>query len=135
MSRRIIEAIIIPEFKRGDYYGGLNKGADAIFNVLTGEFKEERTFETNDGFSLRTLLPFIMAAEALVEAVVLVAASEAAALEVVALLEDGNYPCTKPVTITALKKLAKLSRRKSKIKSISVVRKGPTPKTLFTVYF
>ena len=60
MSRRIIEGIIIPEFKTGDYYGGLNKGADAIFQVLTGEFKEERSFETNDGLSLRALLPFII---------------------------------------------------------------------------
>ena len=60
MSRRIIEAIIIPEFKAGDYYSGLNKGADAIFEVLTGEFKEERTFETNDSFPFRALLPVII---------------------------------------------------------------------------
>ncbi len=60
MSRRIIESIIIPEFKRGDYYSGLNKGADSIFQVLTGEFKEDRTFETNDGLSLRAFLPFLI---------------------------------------------------------------------------
>lgn len=60
MSRRIIENIIIPEFKAGDYYNGLNKGVDAIFQVLKGEFKEERTFETNDGFPLRALLPIII---------------------------------------------------------------------------
>lgn len=60
MSKRIIESIIIPEFKRGDYYNGLDKGADAIFQVLTGEFKEERTFGNNKGFSLRALLPFII---------------------------------------------------------------------------
>lgn len=60
MSRRIIENVIIPNFKTSDYYGGLNNGADAIFQVLNGEFKEERIFETNDGFPLRALLPIII---------------------------------------------------------------------------
>ncbi len=49
LSRRIIENIIIPEFKNDDYYAGLNKGTDAIFEVLNGTFKEDRTF--NDNFS------------------------------------------------------------------------------------
>ncbi len=60
MSKRIIEAVIIPEFKKGDYYGGLDKGADAIFQVLNGEFNEERTFGNNQGFSFKALLPFII---------------------------------------------------------------------------
>lgn len=60
MSKRIIESVIIPEFKNGDYYGGLNKGVDAIFQVLTGEFQEDRTFGNNNGFSLEALLPFII---------------------------------------------------------------------------
>lgn len=60
MSKRIIESIIIPEFKKGDYYGGLDKGADAIFQVLNGEFKEDRTFDNDKGFSLKSLLPFII---------------------------------------------------------------------------
>jgi len=42
MSKRIIEQRIIPEFKRDDYYEGLDKGTDGIFEVLTGEFKETR---------------------------------------------------------------------------------------------
>ncbi len=33
---------IIPYFKRGDYYGGLNAGVDSIIEVLTGEFTGER---------------------------------------------------------------------------------------------
>jgi uncharacterized protein len=60
MSKRIIEYIIIPEFKKGDYYAGLDKGADAIFQVLNGEFKEERTFGSEKRFPLRALLPFII---------------------------------------------------------------------------
>ncbi len=42
MSRRIIEREIIPYFKQNDYYGGLNRGADAIFEVLSGEYKGTR---------------------------------------------------------------------------------------------
>jgi uncharacterized protein len=42
MSKRIIERDIIPYFKQNDYYGGLDRGADAIFEVLTGEYQGTR---------------------------------------------------------------------------------------------
>jgi uncharacterized protein len=35
----LIRNIIIPEFKRNDYYSGLDKGTDAIFQVLSGEYQ------------------------------------------------------------------------------------------------
>ncbi|SDF14454.1 uncharacterized protein SAMN05421636_11330 [Pricia antarctica] len=61
MSKRIIENIIVPQFKQDNYYGGLNDGADAIFQVLTGEFKEERTFSDGGGsFPFRSILPIII---------------------------------------------------------------------------
>jgi uncharacterized protein len=60
MSRRIIETVIIPEFKQGDFYGGLDQGADAIFSVLNGEFKEERTLDEPSEFPLGSLLPIII---------------------------------------------------------------------------
>lgn len=60
MSKRIIETVIIPQFKQGDYYAGLDQGADAIFQVLTGEFKEERNFGNNEGFPFRAFLPFVI---------------------------------------------------------------------------
>ena len=34
--------VIIPEFKAGSYYRGLDKGADAIFDVLQGKYKGTR---------------------------------------------------------------------------------------------
>lgn len=34
--------VIIPEFKAGSYYNGLDKGSDAIFQLLKGKYKEER---------------------------------------------------------------------------------------------
>lgn len=60
MSKRIIENVILPQFKQGDFYGGLNKGSDAIFQVLNGEFKEERDFSNQDGFPFKAFLPFII---------------------------------------------------------------------------
>ncbi|MCB4799420.1 TPM domain-containing protein [Neotamlana laminarinivorans] len=42
MSKRIINRDIIPYFKQNDYYGGLNRGVDAIFEVLQGEYKGTR---------------------------------------------------------------------------------------------
>ena len=38
----ITRNIIIPEFKAGSYYNGLDKGADALFDVFTGKYKGER---------------------------------------------------------------------------------------------
>jgi uncharacterized protein len=38
-SKRIIERVIIPEFKKGNFQNGLDKGADYIFRTLQGEFK------------------------------------------------------------------------------------------------
>ncbi|OAD46698.1 TPM domain-containing protein [Polaribacter atrinae] len=48
-AKRIIERVIIPEFKRGDYYSGLDKGSDYIFKTLNGEFQGTRQKEA-EGF-------------------------------------------------------------------------------------
>jgi len=60
----IVRNIIIPEFKRGDYYAGLNKGADAIFEVLKGTFKntqakKKRSRKTNSKFPVRLVIIII----------------------------------------------------------------------------
>ncbi len=60
MSKRIVDQRIIPEFRAGDYYGGLNAGADAIIEVLTGQFKEERSFRKSSDFPFGAILPFII---------------------------------------------------------------------------
>ncbi len=48
MSKRIIERDIIPYFKQNDYYSGLNKGVESIFEVLKGEYQGTRK-SSNDG--------------------------------------------------------------------------------------
>lgn len=42
LGGEIIRNVIIPEFKAGSYYNGLDKGADAIFEVFKGKYKGER---------------------------------------------------------------------------------------------
>ncbi len=37
--KTIVDQIITPEFKKGNFYGGLDKGTTAIFQILEGTFK------------------------------------------------------------------------------------------------
>jgi uncharacterized protein len=53
----ITRNIIIPEFKAGSYYSGLDKGTDAIFDVFKGKYKGERKKNKKDKFPM---LPFII---------------------------------------------------------------------------
>ncbi|MCO6175425.1 TPM domain-containing protein [Flavobacterium sp. NRK F10] len=53
----IIRNIIIPEFKAGSYYNGLDKGTDAIFEVIKGTYKN--TNSRNSG-SIFPIIIFII---------------------------------------------------------------------------
>lgn len=53
----ITRNIIIPEFKAGSYYRGLDKGADALFDVFKGKYKGERVKSKGKGFPI---LPIII---------------------------------------------------------------------------
>ena len=53
----IIRNIIIPEFKAGSYFNGLDKGADAIFDVFKGKYKGERKQTKGKDFPI---LPIII---------------------------------------------------------------------------
>ncbi|MDI9257535.1 TPM domain-containing protein [Flavobacterium sedimenticola] len=53
----ITRNIIIPEFKAGSYYKGLDKGTDAIIDVFKGKYKGERKKNKSDGFPI---LPIII---------------------------------------------------------------------------
>lgn len=53
----IIRNTIIPEFKAGSYYKGLDKGADALFDVFKGKYKGERKQSKNKDFPV---VPFIV---------------------------------------------------------------------------
>lgn len=53
----IIRNIIIPEFKAGSYFKGLDKGTDAIIDVFKGKYKGTRKQKKGEDFPI---LPFIV---------------------------------------------------------------------------
>ncbi|WP_369997688.1 YgcG family protein [Winogradskyella sp.] len=57
LSKRIIERDIIPYFKRNDYYGGLDRATDAIFEVMNGEYQGTRQ---NDSFEFPFAVFFVL---------------------------------------------------------------------------
>lgn len=59
ITGQLTRNVIIPEFKQGNFYGGLDKGADAIFQVLNGEYKGERKTEET-GFDPSLLIFLII---------------------------------------------------------------------------
>lgn len=64
INGELIRNIIIPEFKRNDYFSGLDKGADAIFQVLNGEYEGTRKSSKNSelpiGFIFILIFIFII---------------------------------------------------------------------------
>lgn len=52
--------VVIPEFKKGDYYQGLNKGVDAIFEVLTGAYYGTRKSSNTTEFPLKLIFIIII---------------------------------------------------------------------------
>src|SRR5690554_3377958 len=59
MAHQILNRIMIPEFKNENYYAGLDKGSDAIFSALKGEFKEGRDFNKKDEAPIPFFIIFI----------------------------------------------------------------------------
>lgn len=62
-TKTIIDQIITPEFKNGNYYRGLDKGSTAIFEVLNGTFKGSRKRDTPDfpiGQAVMLLIVFVI---------------------------------------------------------------------------
>ena len=53
----IIRNIIIPEFKAGSYFNGLDKGTTAIIDVFKGKYKGTRKHNKGENFPI---LPFIV---------------------------------------------------------------------------
>ena len=58
ISRRIIEQAILPRFKEGDFYGGIDDGTDYIFKALDGQFQGTGNFKDQD-FPIELIMLFI----------------------------------------------------------------------------
>ncbi len=48
LSRRIIEQVIKPHFKKGDYFVGLDEGTTRIFQIMKGEYQADEQYSTNN---------------------------------------------------------------------------------------
>ena len=59
INGELIRNVIIPEFKAGSYYQGLDKGADAIFEVLKGKYKGTRK-ESKNNFPFVIIVVFVI---------------------------------------------------------------------------
>jgi len=62
INKIIIDQVIIPYFKKGDYAGGINAGVDSIFDYFNGKYKaepKEAQYEV-DWFSTILLIFFIL---------------------------------------------------------------------------
>jgi uncharacterized protein len=60
ITGQLTRDVIIPEFKKDDYYSGLDKGTDAVFEVLKGEYKGTRSSHTDDGFPVIIIIFLII---------------------------------------------------------------------------
>ncbi|OUS03142.1 methanol dehydrogenase [Flavobacteriales bacterium 33_180_T64] len=65
INGELIRTIIIPEFKKGDYFKGLDNGTDAIFEILSGTYQSTRKSDDSSDifpiiFFLFILLFFII---------------------------------------------------------------------------
>lgn len=56
----ITRNIIIPEFKAGSYYKGLDKGTDAIIDVFKGKYKGERIKTKEKGFPILPIIVIVI---------------------------------------------------------------------------
>lgn len=56
----IIRNIIIPEFKAGSYYNGLDKGADALFDVFKGKYKGTRKQNKQKDFPIIPIIIIVV---------------------------------------------------------------------------
>ena len=61
LSKRIIENIITPEFKKGNFYAGLDRGTSAIMEIMSGEYKETPQRDSEDsGIPIVFIILFVI---------------------------------------------------------------------------
>lgn len=60
IAGEIIRNHIVPEFKSGNYYNGLNAGTDAIFEVIKGTYKGSRKQNKGSGIPILIFIFFVI---------------------------------------------------------------------------
>lgn len=49
LAKRIVNQLIVPNFRMEDYYTGLDKATDMIFKLASGEYKAEKVTSSGEG--------------------------------------------------------------------------------------
>lgn len=62
MAKRIIENVITPNFRNGDYYGGIDKAVDVMMQLASGEYTADETGETDSKLFVIFILIFALLA-------------------------------------------------------------------------
>lgn len=60
LSNRIIDEVIVPKFKEGDFYGGIDAGTDAMIKALAGEYKNDTQSGDGDGAGFAVIVFLIV---------------------------------------------------------------------------
>lgn len=48
LAKRIVDQLIVPNFRMGDYYEGLDKATDMVFKLASGEYKAEKVTSSGE---------------------------------------------------------------------------------------
>ena len=59
-TQRIIDELILPQFKSGDYFGGIANGLAGIVSVLSGKFENEHPRSQDDGAKGAAFIIFLV---------------------------------------------------------------------------
>ncbi len=59
-TKRIVDNEMIPDFKRGDYYGGIDNAVDVLMKLAAGEINSDEYNKQVGGNSIFAVIPFII---------------------------------------------------------------------------
>ena len=59
-AKRVINEIISPQFKQGNFYGGLDAGVDKLIGLVNGESLPEPKASASAGNAIENLLPILL---------------------------------------------------------------------------
>ena len=59
-AKRVINEVIAPKFKQGDFYGGLDSGVDRLIGLVDGEPLPESNSPASSGMGIENMLPLLL---------------------------------------------------------------------------
>ena len=59
-AKRVINEVISPKFKQGDFYGGLDSGVDRLIGLVDGEPLPEPSSPASIGMGIENMLPLLL---------------------------------------------------------------------------